>query len=361
MDKKRMTEIDKLFVTSLNNNIFQCGAIAFSKWDKDGYQRFEKYYGLVQEKPSQIKLTKDSFFDLASLTKPFVTVLVLLALFEKNIINSETELAAIYPDCPADKKRITIQELMSHMAGFVPHREYFNELITLPEKIRKEVLLQRILDEKLQLSDANNTCYSDLGFMLLGLLIEKLTNKKLGELAEVMIYKPLKLQNDLFFPESNTGNGHTYVSTENCLWDKEKLSGRVHDDNCRAIGGQAGHAGLFGTLQGVMGLCENLLDIWKDRGQHSSFSNELLQHALTRVGDSSWTMGFDMVSEKGSSSGSNFSKESVGHLGFTGTSFWIDPEKECIAVLLTNRVYYGRDNLKIRKFRPVLHDLLMRQ
>lgn len=359
MEKKRAEKINNLITTSLNNSIFPGAAIAFSKWENSGYDRFMKYYGFAQHEPSKKKLTKDHFFDLASLTKPLATVPVLMALFEDNILKPKTRLEEIFPFCPVDKRKITIKQLMSHSAGFVPHREYFNELIQIPEKKRKEVLLKKILAEKLSSFTEDYHCYSDLGFMLLGLIIEKITGKDMDELTRVLIYKPLGLQNDLFFPGLSEKKGRTYVSTEKCLWGEIMLSGAVHDDNCRAIGGQSGHAGLFGTLQGVVRLCEHLLDQWQDRSQHPAYSNKLLKSILTRVGESTWTMGFNMVSEEGSSSGNYFSKKSVGHLGFTGTSFWIDPEKDCTAVLLTNRVHYGRENWKIKKFRPVFHDLLM--
>ena len=248
---------------------------------------------------------------------------------------------------------------MSHSSGFVSHREYFNELIKISAKNRKEYLVKQILNEKLRFPKDDISCYSDLGFILLGLIIEKITGKKIDELSRDIIYTPLELQKDLIFPNSLEKRTHTYVDTGNCLWSKMRLSGLVHDDNCRVMGGVAGHAGLFGTLSGVMQFCEQLLDQWKDRAEHPAYSNKLLRKILKRVGESTWTMGFDTVSSQGSSAGKYFSGKSVGHLGFTGTSFWIDPEKDCIAVLLTNRVCYGVDNWKIKEFRPALHNLLM--
>ncbi len=359
MDKNRAEKINKLFVTALNNKIFSGAGFAFSQRSNNEYNRFIKYYGFAQRIPLQNKLSKGSFFDLASLTKPLATVPVLLALFEKNILSPETRLCDIYPSCPADKQNITVGQLMSHCAGFAPHREYFHELIKIPEQERKKNLHQKILAEKLRTVPGQSHVYSDLGFILLGLLVEEKTGKSLDNLTRTLIYNPSGLENDLVFPGLNKNSDRHYVSTEKCLWSDKMLSGRVHDDNCRAVGGVSGHAGLFGTVHGVLAFCEQLLDQWKGRGHHPAYSNRLLRKILTRVNGSTWTMGFDTVSEKGSSSGSYFSKESVGHLGFTGTSFWIDPEKECIAVLLTNRVHLGRDNWKIREFRPLFHDTLM--
>ncbi len=359
MEKKRTEKIDKLFVKALNNNVFSGSGFAFSRWSKNGYDRFIKHYGYAQREPLQKKLSKSHFFDLASLTKPLATVPVLLALFEKKSLFPETRLLDIYPSSPPDKQNITLEQLMSHSAGFAPHREYFHELFKIPQQERKKILLQKLFTEKLITVPGQNHTYSDLGFILLGLIIEEITERSLDELARTLIYRPSGLQNDLVFPGLNKNRDRQYVSTENCLWSNKMLCGRVHDDNCRVVGGVAGHAGLFGTVQGVVAFCEQLLDQWKGRGHHPAYSNRLLRKVLTRVNGSAWTMGFDTVSEKGSSSGSYFSKESVGHLGFTGTSFWIDPEKECIVVLLTNRVHPSRENWKIKEFRPLFHDMLL--
>jgi len=359
--KKRLKRLNKIFVNALNNNVFQCASMAFSIREDGCYKRHTECYGYSCDEPLKKKLTEDYFFDLASLTKPLATVPVLLSLFEKNKLNPETNLADILSDCPSDKQKITLKEIMSHCAGFEAHSEYFRELLSIPEIKRKEFLLQKILEEPIDPLKREKHCYSDIGFMLLGLIIEKITGKEIEELTRQSLYKPLGIENDLFFPGSRETKGKAYVCTEKCLWSNEMLCGRVHDDNSRALGGQTGHAGLFGNSRGVMTLCELFLDQWQGRGPHLAYSNTLLRETLQRVGRSTWTMGFDMVSEKGSSAGHYFSPKSVGHLGYTGTSFWIDPEKDCIAVLLTNRVYYGRDNVKIKKFRPLFHDVLLEE
>ncbi len=359
MNKKRAGKIDEIFITALNNNVFPGASFSFSKWLGNGYEQVDGCYGFAELTPCKKQLGQYHIFDLASLTKPLATVPVLLHLFEKKLLAPHTRLSDIYSFCPSDKSKITIQQLMSHCAGFIPHREYFRKLIFIPDKDRKEYLLKCLLGENLLAEPGEKHCYSDLGFILLGLIVEKITARDISELAETSIYRPLELHNDLFFPALCEKGNKPYVSTEKCLWSEKMLCGTVHDDNCRALGGVAGHAGLFGTLKGVRIFCEQLLDQWKGRGQHPSYSNDILQSTLKRVGNSTWTMGFDMVSQKGSSSGTYFSTGSVGHLGFTGTSFWIDPVKECVAVLLTNRVHPYRDNWKIKKFRPVFHDLLM--
>jgi len=357
----RENNIDKLFLSALNNGVFPGASFAFSKWEKGTYKRETNYYGYSQLYPDKIELKRDTIFDLASFTKALTTVPLLLILFENHKIDIETELQDIYPTTPVDKSKITIGQLLSHCSGLPSHKKFFNDLIKLPAKKRKQNLLNTILRENLVTVPGEKSNYSDLGFMLLGFIVEKVTGVNLAKLANDSLYSPIGLAEDLFYPPFYSKEHLNYVSTEKCFWKGKMLTGEVHDDNCRAMGGVAGHAGLFGTLHGVLSMCEQVLDQWKGRGEHPAYSKKLLQRILEPVGNSGRTMGFDMVSESGSSSGNYFSKRSVGHLGFTGTSFWIDPVRECIIVLLSNRVHPTRENWKIKEFRPVFHDLLMKE
>lgn len=124
------------------------------------------------------------------------------------------------------------------------------------------------------------------------------------------------------------------------------LCGEVHDENCRSMGGVAGHAGLFGTVEGVLSICSHLLRQWRGDEEHPNYSSNLLRDIFAYRSDSAWRYGFDTPSKINSSSGQLFSSLSVGHLGFTGTSFWIDLERGVAVVLLTNRVHPSRANEK---------------
>ena len=139
------------------------------------------------------------------------------------------------------------------------------------------------------------------------------------------------------------------------------MQGEVHDENAYALGGYSGHAGLFGTSADIFRLTSCLIDHYS--GQRSDlFSPETVRVFFTRqeiAKDSTWALGWDTPALTNSSSGKYFSPNSVGHLGFTGTSIWMDLEKEIIVILLTNRVHPDRNNIKIREFRPKIHDLIM--
>jgi CubicO group peptidase (beta-lactamase class C family) len=138
------------------------------------------------------------------------------------------------------------------------------------------------------------------------------------------------------------------------------LEGVVHDENAYVCGGVQGHAGLFGTARDIYDLLRELLSVFHGHFSACVFQRDILKVFWHRQEDTGRGLGFDSPSLKGASCGRYFSKKSVGHLGFTGTSFWTDPDRSVIIILLTNRVHPSRENIKIRAFRPKLHDAVMK-
>lgn len=333
--------------------------MGISQWNGKKYDKYINIYGLAQLYPTKTKLTQNTFFDLASLTKALATVPALLALMQEGKIAWDLNLDHIFKEeIPEDKKKIKINQLMSHCAGFPAHREYFKKLLEIKESDKKNILLKWIFEEDLIYIPGTNYKYSDLGFLLLGLIIEKESGENLENYTKEKIFKPINLHNNLFFAEKEHNN-FNYAATETCSWTGKMLSGKVHDNNCRALGGVAGHAGLFGTIEGVVQWCEYLLSQIKGRINHPYYRSENLRKAVKK-NITNWTLGFDTPSISGSSSGRFFSKSSFGHLGYTGTSFWIDPQKELIVVLLTNRVHSNnKNNFLIKNFRPLFHDTII--
>jgi CubicO group peptidase (beta-lactamase class C family) len=350
-----------IFSSSLDKEVFPGAAVGISQWNGKEYCHYYYYYGLAQLFPIKIKLNRKTFFDLASLTKALATVPALLSLMEEGKISWNSTLMEIFAnEIPEDKKYINIKQLMSHSSGLPAHKEYYKKLLKVNESERKKWIFTSIIAEKLIYLPGTDCLYSDLGFMLLGFIIEKISGKKLEDYIQEKIYSPLNLHHTLFYGEKCVIEKQKYAATGICPWTGKMLSGMVHDDNCRAMGGITGHAGLFGSIDGVVQWCDQLLSQIQGRTRHPFFGNEILRQAIKKVGESSWTSGFDTPSMKGSSSGRFFSPLSVGHLGYTGTSFWIDPQKDLIVVLLTNRVHSSaKNNELIRKFRPLFHDTVM--
>ena len=360
-------EIKKLLKKGVLQGVFPSAAAGVIYGSGKGKEEVIVHYGNATLYPEKRKLLKNNYFDLASLTKPLATTLAILCLIKEKKIDIDEKLSSLVEKkIKGEKSKITTRDLLSHSSGFPAHREYFTILKDIPAKEKKEFVEKLILQEKLEYKAGTMSVYSDLGFILLGRIIEKKAGCSLSHYVEEKVLRPFKLGKKIFYMPMDDGGKNLkktdFVATENCPWRKKILCGEVHDDNCYTMDGVAGHSGLFGNIAGVTALAGLLLDIWKGKAVHPNINKEDLQGFLARqkhIPGSSWALGFDTPAKKASSSGIHFSRESVGHLGFTGTSFWIDPEKEVVIVLLSNRVHPSRENVQIKKFRPDFHDTVM--
>lgn len=351
-----------LFTAALEDGVFTGAAAGYIINDNKG--RDEKIWTFGSTDISrENRITKSTFFDLASLTKPLVTGLALLVVMEDTGVDLSTPLKRLLKqEIPSDLKEIQLAQLMNHSSGLPGYRPYYQELMSLPDlQDRKKKIVERILMEKMQYPTGLYHVYSDLGYILLGKIIEEITDFPLDIFWSERVLGPLGLKDELLFnPDCVIQDKRCFAATEICPWSGQMLRGRVHDENCRAMGGVAGHAGLFGTIEGVLQLCEHILLQFKGEEKHPAYSNENLKKILIKQKNSNWTCGFDSPSKEGSSSGKYFSNQSIGHLGFTGTSFWVDLARNGCIVLLTNRVHPTRANEKIKGFRPIFHNAIMR-
>ena len=319
-------------------------------------------FGLARLAPEQ-PVSTGTVFDLASLTKPLATTAALMLLIQDEVFDLDQTLGSMIPDfADTDKAEITVRQLLSHTSGLPDYRPYYKELVGLPLPERKGSLRALLLSEQLIHEPGRICLYSDLDFMILEWLVDVTTNKPLDLFVEESVYGPLGLRNLFFIPlgVAKIKDNQLYAATEECPWRRKVLDGEVHDDNAYAMGGVAGHAGLFGTAQDVYGLLRELLNVYEGKPNSGLFRRDLVQTFFQRQpGLGSWALGFDTPSRPDSSSGQYFSDQSVGHLGFTGTSFWVDLVKGVIVVLLTNRIHPSRENEQIKSFRPHLHDIVM--
>ena len=198
--------------------------------------------------------------------------------------------------------------------------------------------------------------------MVLSWIIEEISCQRLDRFVSEQIYSPLEID-DLFFMEIESKNEtinkyrQKFVATQQCPWRKKVLVGEVDDDNAWAVGGIEGHAGLFGNAGSIYKLCYEILKALQNKPTRV-LRPDIIQNFVSIKNKHDMVAGFDTPSIEESSSGKYFSKSSIGHLGFTGTSFWIDPEIGVIIIFLTNRVHPLRSNEGIKKFRPQIHDLI---
>ncbi|MCP3874159.1 MAG: serine hydrolase [Desulfobacteraceae bacterium] len=323
---------------------------------------FHESYGMADISEKK-RMQKDSIFDLASLTKPLATTLAMSKLIETQKISSDQTIGSILKEFKhSDKNDITIDMLLRHTSGLPAYREYFRQIVKVTsdsrEYLKKKLLVQESLENKM----GECQVYSDLGFMILSWIIETVTGQKLDQFVSDQIYSPLGI-NDLSFFDINSYNnkkkewGERIVATQKCPWRKKMLIGEVDDDNAWAVGGVDGHAGLFGDAVSVYMVCCEILNAIQGN-QTKVLDTNILKAFVQRKKQQDMVAGFDTPSKEKSSSGAYFSSSSIGHLGFTGTSFWIDPKISFIVIFLTNRVHPSRINEGIKEIRPLIHDLV---
>ena len=361
-------DINILLEKGVLEGIFPCAAAGISIGVGKQKRKIITYCGNASLYPEKRKLTKKSCFDLASLTKPLATTMAILCLLKMKKIALEEKLSSLLEkEIKGDIKNITIKHLLGHCSGLPAHREYFRLLKDIPVNKRGDFVETLLLKEDMEYEPETKAVYSDLGFMLLGRIIEKKSGYSLEHFVHEKVLQPFKLEKNIFFNPlfggSHCHDNKEFVATEICPRRKKILCGEVHDDNCYAMGGVSGHCGLFGDIESVTDYAGLILDMWKDVASHPNIENRDLAKLLVRqkkIPGSSRTLGFDTPAKSGSSSGKYFSEKSVGHLGFSGTSFWIDPEKDVVVVLLSNRVHPNRENTKIQQFRPYFHDMVLK-
>lgn len=349
-----------ILLTYYNQSVFTHACVAVSGPGLEHVNDCLVYCG-ENNHYSDFQQGSETLFDLASLTKPLVTSLAILHLIEKGQLNWEDNLRQLLnKDIPVGLRDIDIASLLTHSSGLAAHRDFWKEALLIGEKERAKWILDTILAEVLVFQRGSKHLYSDLGYLLLGFIVENITGKNLAEYWYEVIATPLGIGSSFFFPGSVGIPGNTAVApTGFCPWSGTELRGVVNDDNSRVIGGVSGHAGLFGSASAVLSLCVEILRLCRGDKSRLPISPRTFKEAARKAGGAEWTAGFNHPSPQGSSSGKHFSPESLGHLGFTGTSFWIDPKTSIIVVLLTNRVLMGDDLCDIQKLRPYLHDAIV--
>ncbi|MBL7179378.1 MAG: serine hydrolase domain-containing protein [Pseudomonadota bacterium] len=352
-----MKQVDRLMRQAITDEVFPGGVLLVSEADSITFFEAYGYADIFSGRP----VTKDTVFDLASLTKPLATTLAVMRLVSQNKLGLDQQLGSILPRFKnSDKARISIKQLLCHNSGLPDYRPYYKTLEKVQADRRREVLRDLLAKEPLINPVGETVLYSDLGFMILNWVIEQVSKNRLDRLVFDEIYQPLGLKNLFFVDLDAKIRQAKFAATEHCPWRNVLLEGAVHDENTYVVGGIEGHAGLFGTADDVYRLLFVLLSEFHGRSE-SFFSKELLQIFLRQHNATGRALGFDMPSSTGSSCGRYFSKDTVGHLGFTGTSFWMDLDRRVIVILLTNRVHPTRENTKIKAFRPKLHDTVMKK
>jgi CubicO group peptidase (beta-lactamase class C family) len=310
--------------------------------------------------------TAATLYDLASLTKVVGTTSVILALTRDGKLSPGDKVAKHLPEFagappasgagrPADaawREQVTIEHLLTHSSGLPAWRPFHREVRSYGE------LLARVLAEPLEVEPGTRERYSDLGFILLGEIAARAGGRPLEELERTLVFEPLGLAETLRSPPPELLA--RIAPTERAPGGEGFIHGIVHDENSRAAEGRTGHAGLFSTARDLAAFAAELLRC--QRGEGVLFPRELAVEFTRRRGlveGSSRALGWDTPS-RSSSAGEILSPRSFGHTGFTGTSLWIDPERDLYVILLSNRVHPSRDSRGILEVRPRLADAVAR-
>ena len=373
--RRKLARVDKALDQAIAKSQAP-GAVVLARMPREGeLLEHESVRGNAVLRPERIAMARDTIFDLASLTKPIVTATSLMLLAAEGRLDLDDPVAKVLPPFgERGKEAVTIRSLLTHTSGLKPWRPFHEALLERERKkgerllgtpAAKEAVLERIYRGALVHEPGEAAVYGDLDFILLGAIVETVSGQPLDEFAAARIFAPLGMTDTRFVrvgdgaPELSDALRRRFAATENCPWRGRVLWGEVHDPNAWAMGGVAGHAGLFATADDVMRFAQAVIDVW--HGRSDVFPREWLVRFLTRndaPANTTWALGWDTPTPGASSAGQYFSPTSVGHLGFTGTSLWIDLEREAVVVMLTNRVHLVAKRSKF-ELRAIVHDLVM--
>ena len=356
-----------------------------------------KAWGWIDPDEKQVPVTQSSLFDLASVTKLFVET-TFLTLVSAGKISLDSHLVDVIPEFgrinprtidggqdphtrirleveeqfigqSVDPTQVTFRHLLTHTSGLPSWRDVYNQgSDTLPappksddayDAQRWKNALQALYDYPFVGKIGDTIRYSDIGIMLLGEAVARLHGSRLDTTVYERVCQPLGLKSVTYNPVLNGVDVEQIVPTEfDTFWRKRRAWGEVHDENACGIGGIAGHAGLFATAQDVAQFGQ----AWLSGDERLTISDEIRKLAIQEQasGLSPRGLGWMLKAQEDSSAGDLYSMSSYGHTGFTGTSLWIDPERDLVSAVLTNRVYLGREVPGIHAFRRAIHDLIVR-
>ncbi len=301
------------------------------------------------EEASQV-VGPETVFDVASLTKVAATTAAAMLLVQRGRLDVDQRLGEVLPEFVKGReasdpaRRVTLRHLLAHSSGLPGIVEFFRSEKTAAS------LLSACEKLKLEAEPGTRAEYSDPGFILLGKVIEAVTGEALDQWTSREIFAPLGMAATGFCPSEASRTAIPPTEMDQGFRGR-LIQGEVQDENASVLGGVAGHAGLFSCVGDVLKISAAMME------PSPLIQPETVRTFAQRQGPagSSRALGWDTPSEP-SSSGRYFSPRSIGHLGFSGCSLWIDLESEVAVVLLTNRTWPDRSSLLIRQVRPAFHD-----
>ena len=302
--------------------------------------------------PVSPEVTTASIFDLASLTKIVATTAMAMILYERGLLDLEAPAAAIVPEFAGNdprRREITLRMLLAHSSGLPAYEKLF-----LRARTRGDIL-QAAFSTPLSAAPGVHAEYSDIGFIILGAVLERLADESLATFCQREIFGPLGMAHTTFNP-APAWKDSIPPTADDRTFRHRLIQGEVQDENASVLGGIAGHAGLFATTEDLAIFAHTMLNAGHPILRPSTV--ELFTRRESAPEGTSRGLGWDTPSAP-SQSGKYFSPRSFGHLGYTGTSMWIDPSRQLSIALLTNRTWPDCQNQAIKRVRPALHDAVL--
>ncbi len=344
------TDAKRLIEDAVRSGVFPSAVVEVG--DAEGCQ-WSYAAGTISNADGEKAASSETVFDLASLTKVIATTTVAIRQVDALRLDLDSPIETALPAWNSRARRIvSARDLLSHSSGLPAHAPLFLD------HVGRKDFETSICSMPLTYVPRSQAVYSDLGYIILGLLLSDLSPDEHSLDTQFRLIAEERNWGDICFQPPASWKTRM-APTEWDHWRGRLLHGEVHDENCYALGGVSGHAGLFGTVKSVGAFARDTLrSIFGDTTFGTTETVQVFRRR-TNVPNSSRALGWDTMLPT-SSCGRWMSDEAFGHTGFTGTSLWIDPEQNTYVVLLSNRVHPTRDNRKIETFRPVLHDTIMR-
>ncbi|MBM4176556.1 MAG: beta-N-acetylglucosaminidase [Ignavibacteria bacterium] len=350
-EEKQFKLVDKLIDDAIDDGAFPGGVLLIAK---DGFILHEKAFGHLSYDPNARKVNNKTIYDLASLTKVFASATASMICIDKNLFALDDAVSKYLPQFTgSEKEKITIRNLLLHNSGLPAWKKFY-------ANCKNEIdVLNDIFSTQLEYETGAKIVYSDLGIILLGKVIEKVSEKTLDIFCKEEIFDKLGMKNTFYNPPK--GLIEKIAPTESdTYWRNRLIRGEVHDETASLLGGVAGHAGLFSTASDLSKVLQMLLQKGEYQGIKLIKPETVELFTKQQSKSSSRALGWDTRSAIGSSAGDLFSIKSYGHTGFTGTSAWTDPTRNLFVILLTNRVHQTRENQKLYELRPKIHDAVIK-
>ncbi len=297
-----------------------------------GHVVFHRAFGHRQLQPNELPMERDTVFDLASLTKPIATATSIMILVDRGELDIDEPVAKTIPAfASAGKERVTIRHLLIHTSGLIPDNSMSDYQGT------REEIVQRLFLLGLRYPTGTDFQYSDVGFQVLGELVEAVSNKRIDEFSRLNIFEPLRMKQTGYLPSDSLRTRCATTQERDGNW----MIGEVHDPRSYAMGGVAGHAGLFSTASDIaiyatmilnQGSYQSTMILSPSAVELMTADNQVPKNGIRGL-------GWDKRTGYSSNRGRSMSDQAVGHGGFTGTGLWIDPTLELFVIFLSNRVH----------------------